>query len=595
MRGGRLHDQIGAVGKPLHANVAGIIAEDFGQLILIGTPRGLPAITLAVLVVARRGQRPVIGGNFISLDLVGLGNGLRLTGKIPLVVLVVVFLVDVGIQNALQSVASGAGLIKLVDLGQVGHKIEGEPSAFQLQPIGLTAGGDDLADLNVALGDLILTFGQAAVLVDVVVAVVGGCVIGKGGFLHIPALIFIGRCDVVVVLIAEIPGRIGQVIGIVGPGAVQSLALGDGAELVLVHPICILPVAGSQRGNLPGSCLGAAVHHRIGAGNSKSALTQRNDRAGGALYYIIFTEVQVCEGQPAVLDFGTGYEIIFFQNGQIIADPLSAVVTNRSVPDGIAIGIYDFGIVHNAGHTVGVGDVLGGVQVIDRAIQHGIAMGSVAGNIPLCVQIDLGNADFAQRAVILHDAVRRRGSVAVLIGCLAAGIGSIAPGGILGGVIDGDCGFYAAAGHQLCAALIASGNVGIVVTIAQPQDGIAVVSGNFHIVGALAQRRARRAGMVDVCPVAEIPRGGLRLHKDEPALIALRVVQCMAHRVVCGVGGVVDDGIGAVTLALDAVGVVAAHGLVFVGHDVPLVDFIPGIACNLVAGLTVRLFDVDLQ
>ena len=101
--------------------------------------------------------------------------------------------------------------------------------------------------------------------------------------------------------------------------------------------------------------------------------------------------------------------------------------------------------------------------------------------------------------------------------------------------------------------------------------------------------------MVNVCPVAEIPRGSLRLHKDEPALIALRVVQCMAHRVVCGVGGVVDDGIGAVTLALDAVGVVPTRWLVFAGHDVPLVDFIPGIACNLVAGLTVRLFDVDLQ
>ena len=101
--------------------------------------------------------------------------------------------------------------------------------------------------------------------------------------------------------------------------------------------------------------------------------------------------------------------------------------------------------------------------------------------------------------------------------------------------------------------------------------------------------------MVNVCPVAKIPRGGLRLHKDEPALIALRVVQCMAHRVVCGIGGTVDDGIGAVTLALDAVGVVPTRGLVFAGHDVPLVDFIPGIACNLAACLAVRLFDVDLQ
>ena len=509
--------------------------------------------------------------------------------------LVVVFLVDVGIQNALQCVASGAGLVKLLDLGQVRYQIEGEACALQLQPIGLTAGGDDLADFHVALGDLILTFGQAVVLVDMVVAVVGGCVIGKGGFLHIPALVCIAGRDVVVVLIAEIPGRIGQVIGIVGPGAVQSLALGDGAELVLVYPICIVPVAGCQRGNLPGSCLGAAVHRRIGAGNNKSALTQRNDRAGGALYYIIFTEVQVGEGQPAVLDFCTGYEIVLFQHGQIIADPLPAVVTNRSVPDGIAIGIYDFGVVHNTGHTVRVGNVLSGIQVVHRTVQHGITMGSVASNITLCIQINLRDADFAQRAVILHDAVRRRGGVAVLIGSLAAGIGGIAPGGILGGVIDGDCGFYAAAGHQLCAALIASGNVGVVVTIAQPQDGIVVVSGNFHIVGALAQRRARCAGMVNICPVAEIPRGGLRLYKDEPALIALRVVQRMAHRVVCGVGGVVDDGIGTVALALDAVGIVPTRGLVFAGHDVPLVDFIPGITCNLAAGLTVRLFDVDLQ
>ena len=595
MRRRGLHDQIGAVGQPLHTDTAGVIAEDFGQLILIGTPRGLPAITLAVLVVARRGQRFVVGGNFVGVDLVGLGNGLRLTGEIPLGVLVVVFLVDVGIQNALQSVASGAGLVKLLDLGQVGHKIEGEACAFQLQPIGLTAGGDDLADLHVALGDLILTSGQAVILMDVVVAGVGGCVIGKGGFLHIPALICIAGSDVVVVLVAEIPGRIGQVIGIVGPGAVQSLALRDGAELVLVYPICILPVAGCQRGNLPGSCLGAAVHRRIGAGNSKSALTQRNDRAGGALYNIIFTEVQVGEGQPAVLDFGTGYEIVLFQYGQIIADPLPAVVTNRSVPEGIAIGIYDFGIVHDAGHTIRVGNILGGVQVVHCAVQHGIAVSSIASNITLCIQINLRDADFAQRAVILHDAVHRRGGVAVLIGSLAAGIGGIAPGGILGGVIDGDCGFYAAAGHQLCAALIASGNVGIVVTIAQPQDGIVVARRNFHIVCALTQRRTRRAGVVNVCPVAEIPRGGLRLHNDEPALIALRVVQCMAHRVVCGVGGVVDDGIGAVTLALDTVGIVPARGLVFAGHDVPLVDFIPGIACNLAAGLTVRLFDVDLQ
>lgn len=99
--------------------------------------------------------------------------------------------------------------------------------------------------------------------------------------------------------------------------------------------------------------------------------------------------------------------------------------------------------------------------------------GSYAPKEPFC-GCDRRDTDFAQRAVIFHDTVRRRGGVAVLIGSLAAGIGGIAPGGILGGVIDDDGGFYAAAGHQLCAALIASGNVGVVVTIAQPQDGIVV-------------------------------------------------------------------------------------------------------------------------
>ena len=80
-----------------------------------------------------------------------------------------------------------------------------------------------------------------------------------------------------------------------------------------VHPIGVLSAAAGQCRNLPGGGFGAAVHSGIGAGNSKSALPQRNNRAGGALYHIIFAEVQVCEGQPAVLDFGTGYEMVFFR------------------------------------------------------------------------------------------------------------------------------------------------------------------------------------------------------------------------------------------------------------------------------------------
>lgn len=81
------------------------------------------------------------------------------------------------------------------------------------------------------------------------------------------------------------------------------------------------------------------------------------------------SEIQVGEGQPAILNFGTGYEIVLFQNRQVIADPLPAVVANRSVPEGIAVGIYDFGIVHDAGHTIRVGNIFGGVQTLLKKVR----------------------------------------------------------------------------------------------------------------------------------------------------------------------------------------------------------------------------------
>lgn len=56
---------------------------------------------------------------------------------------------------------------------------------------------------------------------------------------------------------------------------------------------------------------------------------------------------------------------------------------------GIAIGIYDFGIVHDAGHTIRVGNILGGIQVVHCAVQRGIAVSGVACHIPLCIQINL--------------------------------------------------------------------------------------------------------------------------------------------------------------------------------------------------------------
>ena len=312
---GGFHHQIGAVGQALHTDVARVVAENFRQAILVGGTGGLPAVALAVFVVARCGQRFVVGGNFGGVDLVSFGNRLSLAGEIPLGVIVVVVLVEVAVQNALQVVSARLALGKLCRFGQVGHQIKGKARILQLLPVGFAAGGNDFADFHIALGDLVLAFGLGIVAVDVVICPVHGVVVDKGGFLDIPALAHIGGADIIIVFIAQVATGKRQRIGIVGYRAVQCLALGDGAELILVHPISVLPAAACQCRDLPGGCLGAAVHGGIGAGNNKRTTTPRDNHAGGALYDIIFAEVQIAEAQPAILDFSAGYKVVFFQNG----------------------------------------------------------------------------------------------------------------------------------------------------------------------------------------------------------------------------------------------------------------------------------------
>ena len=325
VRYGGFHDQISAIGQALHTNIPGVIAEDLGKLVFIGAAGGLPAVALAVLVLTCGSQRFVVGGNFVSVDLIGLCDGLRFRRKIPLRMLVIVGLINVGIQNALQGVAAAAGLLKLFFFGQVGHKEECKARALQFQSIALAAGGYDFTDFHIAFGNLVLAFGQSVISMDVVIGAVTGLVdlftgclsvIGKGGLFYIPTFIRIGGCDVVVMLIGKVAICIRQIVGIISPTAVQCFTLGNGAELIAIHPIYILPAAVlGKRGGLPGGCLSAAVHGGISAGNSKSAVTQRNDRAGGALYHIIFAEVQIAEAQPAILDFSAGNKMVFFQNG----------------------------------------------------------------------------------------------------------------------------------------------------------------------------------------------------------------------------------------------------------------------------------------
>ena len=81
---GGFHHQIGAVGQALHTDIAGVVAENLCQTVLVDGACGLPAVTLAVLVFSCGSQRFVVGGNFSGVDLVSSGNGLRFAGEIPL-------------------------------------------------------------------------------------------------------------------------------------------------------------------------------------------------------------------------------------------------------------------------------------------------------------------------------------------------------------------------------------------------------------------------------------------------------------------------------------------------------------------------------
>ena len=213
---GGFDHQIGAVGQALHTDVAGIVAENFRQAVLVGSAGGLPAVALAVFVVARCNQRFVVGGNFGGVDLVSFGNRLSLAGEIPLGMVIIVVLVEVAVQNALQAVSACLALGKLCGFGQIGHQIKGKSRTLQLLPVGLAAGGNDFADFHIALGDLVLAFGLGIVAVNVVVCFIHGIVVGKGGFLDIPALVSVSRCNVVVVFIAQVAVGKGQGIGIVG-------------------------------------------------------------------------------------------------------------------------------------------------------------------------------------------------------------------------------------------------------------------------------------------------------------------------------------------------------------------------------------------
>src|SRR5699024_2810066 len=144
------------------------------------------------------------------------------------------------------------------------------------------------------------------------------------------------------------------------------------------------------------------------------AVLHGDNDTGTALDNVVFAEVEVREGQPAILDNRTGYQMVFGQHRQVVIHPLAGVIPDSGMPDGSAVCIGDLAVVHRASDTVRVLSIFGGVQVIHRTVQpgvsmgltagHGIAIGITATNIAHGIQINFTERDLPQHTVILHDA-----------------------------------------------------------------------------------------------------------------------------------------------------------------------------------------------
>ena len=283
------------------------------------------------------------------------------------------------------------------------------------------------------------------------------------------------------------------------------------------------------------------------------------------------------------------------------------------MPDGRAVGIGDLAVIHRTGHAIRVLNVLGSIQVIHRAVQpgvsvglaagHGITIGITATNIAHGVQIDLGQRNLSQHAVVLHDALHRGHGIAVLVGGGAGVVGVVSTacilvlhfgGRLVAGLVDSDGGLDAATGQQLGAAGVAGGNISTVMGVVQRDHTAVVGGGDLDIVPALAQRRSGSAGMFYIRPVAIIAGGGACFHDDEFALVALGVVHRAAGVILGAILCVIHDRIGAIGVPFHPVTVVPAIGDVLLGDGVPLVDFIERIPDNLFAGLAVHFDEVDL-
>ena len=257
------------------------------------------------------------------------------------------------------------------------------------------------------------------------------------------------------------------------------------------------------------------------------------------------------------------------------------------MPDRVAAGICDFGVIDDAGNTVRVMNVLGSVQVVYSAFERAVTV-AARRQIPRGIQIHFCQQDIAEDTVILHLVGISVHGVGILIAGDTCGVGGV--GLICVSVAKGDSD-DTLAGVDKGAAAVGCGDVGVIVRVAQPNRLTVLRFGNFKGIRPLAQHRTCHVGNIYICPVAVVPAGSTALHDDKLALVALGIEQII--RTACIVA-VVDDLVSAICLALDFVPVVSAKRDIALPNGVPLENLKLGIAFDALLGFAVDFVDADL-
>ena len=295
LRNRGFHHKILPIRQALHPEFSVLVGENFSQPVFVGIAGGLPAVSLAVGVVAVCGEGGVVGIYGGGAALIHPDNRLFLAGEIVLEGFVVIPIFAVGIQNALRVIGAVRADAELAGPAQIPDEVHRKAGTLHFGcRAARPGGGNDLVQRKAGFQHFI----PAGVLVAVNVA----------------GLRAVQNGAVMVGFITQIPCAVGQIVAVIGLGAVQCAGLRYGGILVAVHVVRVFAVLLGEPGGAAGA-LQSGVQQRVAAGHIILAIAvHRNFHAGAALYHIISAGVQVGEHQLAVLDGGAGDQIVLCQN-----------------------------------------------------------------------------------------------------------------------------------------------------------------------------------------------------------------------------------------------------------------------------------------